>query len=65
MQASTTSRRKKRAAAFMHEVLCTLYLVWAWLQRWAATIQVWLLIQLRKAVRGTTVRGRLLNEGGV
>ena len=43
----------------MHEVL---YLVWAWLE---AAIRVRLLIQLRKAARGATVRGRLLNEAGV
>ena len=34
-------------------------------KRTAATIRVRLLIQLTKAVRGATVRGRLLNEGGV
>ena len=31
MQASAISKRKKRAAAFMHVRYKTLYLVWAWL----------------------------------
>ena len=60
MQASAISRRNKRAAAFYAQGIVNFVPGMG-----VAGRLLLYLSELRKAVRGATVRGRLLNEGGV